>query len=628
MKKFIISSILVLLFSDLFSQTYLFDSIPDNLKSRADAVIRSQQCLFTLLKPGNAVVKYKTAITLLNDKSKQYRFLRIYYDKFSRVNNLKGAIYDEKGKMIKALGLIDTYDMSAITGGTFYSDDRMKVLYFPLYKYPYTIEYEYEITYSSLMNYPSWEFQESPGVSVERSGIQYIVPGDMKLRYYGENLKNDVDSVLTPDEKIYTWQEENLPAIPVQEYFVTTEYNFPVLHTAPLDFEYGGYKGSMTSWKKFGEWIYNLNKGRDALPATDLEKVTGIVARTKDVRERTRLIYEYMQSRTRYVSVQIGIGGFRPAEATAVSANGFGDCKALVNYTQALLRAADITSFYTLVQAGEQHDINPGFVDNQFNHVILCVPMKQDTVWLDCTDQRLPFNFLGSFTSDRHVLLITPDGGKIVKTPGFVGADNVLNRTGSVYLNVLGSSSGKISSTYSGYLYEVASLLFDEESDEEIKQYLISGIRFPDLSISSVSYGENKSEKPVSDLKYDLSINNFATGSGNRLFFTPSLNREQYLQDIPSGLVVGETRISVDSIVYILPHGYKAEYVPENVDIRNDFGEFRYKLKLNNDRVIYERYQELKKETIPIDKFSEFRTFINTLAKTDRQMIILSKVNP
>lgn len=610
---------------DMFSQTYPFDSIPDNLKRRADAVVRSEQCLYTILKPGNAVAKYKKVITLLNDDSKYYRLLTVFYDKFSKVNYLKGAIYDEKGKMIKALGLVDSYDMSAITGSSFYSDDRMKVLYFPIYKYPYTIEYEYEIAFSSLINYPSWSFQDSPDVSVERSGIQYIVPREMKLRYYGENLKNEVDSVIDAELKIYTWQEENMPAIPTQLYFVKTENNLPLLHTAPLDFEYGGFKGSMNSWTSFGEWVYNLKKDRDVLPESELAKVAEIVSKTDNAREKVKLIYEYMQSRTRYVSIQIGIGGFRPAEASAVVQNGFGDCKALVNYTMALLKAAKINSFYTLVLAGEEREINNRFVDNQFNHVILCVPMQNDSVWLDCTDETLPFNYLGSFTADRYALLVTPEGGKLVRTPMFSKGENIFTRTGSIYLNVLGTSSGKISNNYSGYYYGIASSLFGKESDEEMKRYLTSVLRFPDFNVTSVSFKEYKSEKPTATFTYDLSVNNFATGAGKRFFFTPAVTKAEYLQDFPSALKIVESQIVADSISYNMPLGYKVDYIPVNVILNNEFGKFRYQLDVNNDKVIYKRYLEMNKGIVPLEKFNEFRRFINAVAKADREKVILIK---
>ena len=411
MKKIIFSILLLIIAADLLSQSYPFDSIPASLRSRADVVVRSEQCLYTIVNEHHAIERNKMVLTLLNERADPHRYVEVNYDKTKKVNFLRGMIYDEKGNIIKVLGLTDVQDISAVSGGTFYSDDRMKFLYFPLYKFPYTIEYEYEIEYSSIYSYVNWAFQNEPGMSVEKSGIQFIVPGEIPFRYLEENLGSKPDSVITSGSRIYTWQEENLPAVSVQNYAVTTHFPWPVLYTAPLNFEYGGIKGSLKSWKTYGEWMYSLIKGLDALPPEDLKKISGISAATRDKREIARMVYEYMQSRTRYVSIQIGIGGMRPSDASSVAKSGFGDCKGLVNYTMALMKAAGISSFYTLVKSGPDGKINSDFVIDQFDHIILCVPMQKDTVWLECTSQNLPFNYLGDFTDDRYVLLITPEGG-------------------------------------------------------------------------------------------------------------------------------------------------------------------------------------------------------------------------
>ena len=66
-----------------------------------------------------------------------------------------------------------------------------------------------------------------------------------------------------------------------------------------------------------------------------------------------------MQNNTRYISIQLGIGGWRPFEAAYVASKGYGDCKALSNYMYSLLKEAGILSYYTLVKAGAgEEDIN------------------------------------------------------------------------------------------------------------------------------------------------------------------------------------------------------------------------------------------------------------------------------
>ena len=52
--------------------------------------------------------------------------------------------------------------------------------------------------------------------------------------------------------------------------------------------------------------------------------------------EKAKIVYKYMQEKTRYISVQVGIGGFKPMLAKDVDRLGYGDCKALSNYTKAL----------------------------------------------------------------------------------------------------------------------------------------------------------------------------------------------------------------------------------------------------------------------------------------------------
>ena len=61
--------------------------------------------------------------------------------------------------------------------------------------------------------------------------------------------------------------------------------------------------------------------------------------------------------------------------------------------------------------------------------------------------------------------------------------------------------------------------------------------------------------------------------------------------------------------------------------LENEFGKYNYRVEAKNDKLIYKRYLEMNKGEIPLEKFQAFRSFINSVAKTDREMIILKNAD-
>jgi hypothetical protein len=232
-----------------------------------------------------------------------------------------------------------------------------------------------------------------------------------------------------------------------------------------------------------GEWINQLNAGRDALSVNTINKIKDLVKDEQDDLGKARKIYEYLQNNTRYVSIQLGIGGLQPFEASKVEKNGYGDCKALTNYTKSMLKAVGIESYYTLVNAGQNASaIVTDFPSLQFNHAFLCLPINQDTVWLECTDQQIPFGYLGYFTNDRHVLVINEKGGNLVKTPATTPFQNVQSSKITVNLHSNGNATADIFTTYKGEQYNNT---FSQlrRTPEEQKKWLYKRIDIPSYEI-------------------------------------------------------------------------------------------------------------------------------------------------
>jgi hypothetical protein len=148
-------------------------------------------------------------------------------------------------------------------------------------------------------------------------------------------------------------------------------------------------------------------------------------------------------------------------------------------------------------------------------------------------------------------------------------------------------------------------------------------MRFNDLDISGVKYSERKTENPSAELECQLAIKNFSTSDASRMYFNPVISVQDYFQEKPVHLKVVLASVTSDSIVYNIPENYVVEYMPPDIDIENEFGRFVCKFEKEYQVLIFRRIFELNESDISAEKYSSFRTFINTIAKADREKIVL-----
>ena len=403
------------------TENWAVSSIPSAMTANADAVLRFDELNYVVKSPSEAVLQVRQIITIMNQKADSKARLVVPYDKFSKVTDIEGAIFDASGKQIKRLKRAEITDL-AYSQDNYADDSRYKVAEFSRQlAYPYTVEFSYEVSSRNLMFYSTWQPQDDDRYAVIYSRFRVDVPADMPLRYKEANLTRPLmrrASTEVKDGLAYIWEVDTLPAIEQEPLAPMLAELVPTVYTAPGQFAVQDYVGSCATWKDVGAFYYALNKGRDALPDAVRQQIQQLVGREKTVAGKVQKIYEHLQKQARYISIQLGIGGWQTIEASRVAQTHYGDCKALTNYTKAMLGAVGIPAYEALVKAGDSApDIRADLPGFQFNHVFLCVPVDRDTLWLECTSQHSAVGYVGDFTGSRHVLLITPKGGKLVKTP-------------------------------------------------------------------------------------------------------------------------------------------------------------------------------------------------------------------
>ncbi len=608
---------------------YAATNIPDSLKENAMAVIREHDIEFRMISATRARKKERKVITILDKRGEGLIDIRLGYDSFSNIRSISGTLYDEHGRKIRDIRKNEFVDQSSAASFALYAETR--VTYTDLYSnnFPVTVEYEFEIEYRNAFFPPDWFPQARIGVSLQESTFSLILPSDIDLRYKFSNYENlDPEQHNLGQEDTNKWFVRNLKAIKSEPYMPPLDKLVPFMLLSYNDFTYGGYKGNMSTWHDFGLWIAELNKGKQKLLPATAAHVKSLVQNVDDPLEKARIIYEYVQGRTRYVSITLGIGGLQPFDAETVDKTGYGDCKALTNFTRALLQEVGVDSYYSIIRSGSDGiETIPEFPANMFNHVILCVPYNGDTLWLETTSNRYPAGYIGGSNSNRPVLLITENGGILTRTPAFSRQNSQHSRNITANLKADGSVQATANSRFEGLNYgnRLPLLL---EGQEARKRYYLQNLGVNAPNIESFSLEEFKSRNPVIEEAVNFSTRQYASRAGNRMFLEPNLlGKGSYNPPInlqrTHDIFLTNSPVYSDTVHWTIPAGYNFAHLPSDVLEDNDFGFYEARYEAEGDRLTFYTTFYTKSGRHQPERYAEFAEFFRKVYSTDRAQLVL-----
>ncbi|WP_295770269.1 DUF3857 domain-containing protein [uncultured Mucilaginibacter sp.] len=631
-KYILITGILLTGFAGAAQNKYEASTIPKELLPYASAVIRNMEITSEVKDLNTSIYKHHEVVTVLNKNGDTNAGIEIWYDKNRRIKNIKGTVYDEFGKAVSQFSERNFNDYSSYDGFSMFTDNRIKYYKPAVVNYPYTIDYEFEISSKQSLNVGDWKPITEVGTAIEKSTYTFICKPDFIIRYKQLNYAGaPKESITEKGLKTYTWEVANVKAIRSEPFGPHPEMYQPIVKVVPQKFNYLGYEGSFTNWNELGKWVYDkLLAGRATLPPATVQNIKSLTDTIKDQKLKAKAIYEYMQRKSRYVSIQVGIGGLQPFTAADVDALSYGDCKGLVNYTQALLAAADIPSYYCIVEAGDlKRDLMPDFASvAQGNHIILCLPFKNDTTWLECTRQDSPFGYLGDFTDDRRVLACTAEGGKLMRTPKYSAQESTQIRKAVLELKPDGELAGSMTTIFDGWKFDNRPVNpgdINEEIKNTKKNYGINNLEIENLQLKAV-----KNLKPVNNETIKFSARDYASQAGNTYYFMANLanrrtNVPREVKNRTTNVYINRGYTDIDEITYNVPEGFKLDSKPLLVNLKKPFGTFTATAVKVGNQVVYKRKLEVLDGVYPKEQYQELVDFFQAIADADNYKVALVK---
>ncbi len=591
--------------------------------AQSGAVVLRDDTRLVLDRRGKVQESVRREVQVLGPAGQEdYGTLVLGYDSFRRVRKLEGEVLSADGKRLRKLGRGDVEDNPATSSSSLYDDSRVRVGRLYHDAYPYTVVWAYEVEHEGLLNWPTWRPQrgEDP---VLHASLTVEVPEGVTLRYLAERLDIEPEVSEARGRRVFRWAG-TFPGSTHEPLGPPWYDQVPALHLTTDTFEMDGHAGRLDSWAGLGHWYDGLAAGRDDLPLDAVAEVKRLTDGVEDPRERARLVYEYLQQSTRYVSVQLGIGGWQPFPASYVHERRYGDCKALTNYLAALLKAVGVSAYPALIGHGRP-DLTPEFPRNAFNHVVLYVPLPDGDLWLEATSQTAPFGSLGAGSEDRWTLVTEPGSGRLVRTPVRGATDNAQVRQAEVDLSAGGQARVRSAMHVTGHQLSGLRNALAARSPQEQQDWWLRRLGLPaaDLSLD-FDAGQGEVASSFAVLRYAQRV-------GSRLLFRPNLVERWSavpppFEDRTQPVELGYPFADTDSVRFALPRGYEVEALPEPVQVETPFA--RYAMTVEPDgegHLVYVRHVEVQASRLPPEDYDAYRTFVAAVTRADDAQVILRR---
>ncbi|MGY5849958.1 DUF3857 domain-containing protein [Salegentibacter sp. F14] len=614
----------------LQAQNFSANTFKIDLLEDANAILREEVIEINILSVDQMRVKTRRKVTVLNENGNHHVKAYTFYKENIKIIEQQARIYNSSGEEIKVFKKRHFDDRSYLSSSEMYGDSRISYMNYTPTAYPYTVIFEEEYETNSTVFRTSWIPLDAYHLSVEKARYILNNPKGIPFRFEERNMEElEVERVATTTGLEYSIS--NVPAFTIESQSPHLSEIQPRLMVALDKFSLVGVPGSGSTWKDFGKWQYEKLLEHDAqIPKTTLETIKKLTAKAKNDREKAKIIYQYVQDNTRYISVQLGIGGWIPMSAASVDELGYGDCKALTNYTKVLLETQNIPSYYTVIYGGDRKNMDPEFPSMQGNHVILNIPQEDQDIWLECTSQSIPFDFLGRFTDDRYALKLTPEGGELVKTPAYETHKNLTLTEAEIRLDEE-VFTAEIIREKSGIAYDKIYEIQNVKEKNQKKYYKSQWGYLGDFEIQNLSFRNDRDSIKFQE-RLKIEGKNFSGKAGNRLllpvnFLRPALINlpRDEARKTPIEIVRGKSY--VDRYRYFFPKTFKIESIPDKIELENEFGSLLIHTNLREDEegpvLEVERRLIINKGLWKAEDYEAYYKFLNKIKSYNNQKAVI-----
>jgi hypothetical protein len=351
--------------------------------------------------------------------------------------------------------------------------------------------------------------------------------------------------------------------------------------------------------------------------------------------EKIKAIYYWVKKNIKYIAFESGLEGFVPRDANSVFEKRYGDCKDMANLIYTLSEEAGIKNVYRawIGTSKLPYKINNLTSPIIFNHMIAVYHNSETTHFLDATDAFVDIKYPTEFIQGKEALLYKSNTEyEIVPVPFVDKKDNFKDINIKMYIKN-NQIEGTVNTEMGGYQKLIyLRKIYDLASDRK-KQILKNYLEIGNNKFEYSNLKEKNIESPDSNalLEYNFNLQNYFTKANDEIFVNMLLEKygsmDELKEDRLSNIDLNMKSKNTINVELVIPEGYQVNFLPENIDKSNSFGQLKVSYSKNETSVFCNYSFEYNQAEIPKEKYQEFNEFQKNISEAYLETISLKKIN-
>jgi hypothetical protein len=612
---------------------------------KTNAVLLYSEDVLSVQSNGKIKKVERRVYKILRPDGRQYGTIRADFDAESKISNMHGWCIPAQGKdyEVKEKDAIETA-LLGVQNGELMTDLKSKILTIPAADPGSVVGYEIEQELRPYVMQDIWAFQDV-GAPVREAHYSLQLPAGWE---YKAAWLNHPEVAPSGGGGQWQWVVSDVKAIK-PEAGMPPWQSVAGFMVVSLFGNTSGRSNGFQDWRAMGIWESSLANGRREASPEIKKKTAEITANAPTTLAKMRALAEFMQKDVRYVAIQLGIGGWQPHPAPEIFLHKYGDCKDKATLLSTMLKEIGVESYYLDINT-ERGTITPATPATRwFDHVVLAIRLPEQVndpslhmiishpklgrlLIFDPTDEFTPFGHLRGDLQESYALLVTPDGGELIKVPQLPAAMSGVVRTAKLALTSTGTLSGEFVEQRNGdYGTQQRARLKSVTKDadrvkviETLISHSLSAFQLTKASFSNL----NQVDQPFG-YQYSLVAQNYAKTAGNLLLVRPRVlgsNSSDLLEKKEPRMFPVEfdgPAKNMDTIEITVPAGYEVDDLPPAVDVDYSFASYHSKTEAAGNVLRYTRTFEIKELSVPLNKMDDLKKLYRIIAGDERNTAVL-----